>query len=431
MATLSRFIARSWLSFVLGAAPVAAVWAAAQTAPPESVGISAERLHRVDELVQRNIDAGEISGAVTLVARNGQIVHLAAHGVMDVASKKPMQPDTVFRIASMSKPVAAVAILMLMEEGKVRLNDPISKFIPSYADAEVAIAKPAAGGGAAAAAPAAAGAAGAPPPQFYKVPATRPITVLDVLTHTSGVMSGPMSNSVGNASFEKRHEVGLKWVEPVGDAPLEFQPGSRWSYSAVAGFDVLSRIVEVASGQTFDQYLAQRIFQPLGMQDATFWPSTAQRARLVTSYQRRDGKLVPNENPDSMSGQKYFSGAGGLMATAESYAQFGMMLANGGALNGHRLLSPRSVELMGSAFIPDTLPGRQPGEGYGLGVRVITSSAARGTWLSAGSFGWSGAYGTHFWVDPSKKLVAVLMAQTPNRQFQSDFENAVLQAVVD
>jgi CubicO group peptidase (beta-lactamase class C family) len=430
MATLNRLIARSSLSLLLGAAPVASVFAAVQTAPPESVGMSAERLHRVDELVQRNIDAGEISGAVTLVARNGQIVHLAAHGVADVASKKPMQPDTVFRIASMSKPVAAVAILMLMEEGKVRLNDPISKFIPAYADAEVAIAKQAAGPGGAAAAPAAGG-PGAAPPQFYTVPAARPITVLDVLTHTSGVMSGPMSSSVGNASFEKRHEVGLKWVEPVGDAPLEFQPGSRWSYSAVAGFDILSRIVEVASGQTFDQFLAQRIFQPLAMQDATFWPSTAQRARLVTAYQRRDGKLVPNDNPDSMSGQKYFSGAGGLMATAESYAQFGMMLANGGALNGHRLLSPRTVELMGSAFIPDTLPGRQPGEGYGLGVRVITSSAARGTWLSAGSFGWSGAYGTHFWVDPSKKLVAVLMAQTPNRQFQADFENAVLQAVVD
>jgi CubicO group peptidase (beta-lactamase class C family) len=429
MATLSRFIARSSLLLLLGAAPVAVVLAAAQTAPPESVGMSAERLHRVDELVQRNIDAGEISGAVTLVARNGQIVHLAAHGVADISSKKPMQPDTVFRIASMSKPVAAVAILMLMEEGKVRLNDPISKFIPTYADAEVAVAKPAPGGGAAPAP--VAGGPGAPPPQFYKVPAARPITVLDVLTHTSGVMSGPMSNSVGNASFEKRHEIGLKWVEPVGNAPLEFQPGSRWAYSAVAGFDVLSRIVEVASGQTFDQFLAQRIFQPLGMQDATFWPSTAQRARLVTSYQRRDGKLVPNDNPDSMSGQKYFSGAGGLMATAESYAQFGMMLANAGALNGQRLLSPRSVELMGSAFIPDTLPGRQPGEGYGLGVRVITSSAARGTWLSAGSFGWSGAYGTHFWVDPSKKLVAVLMAQTPNRQFQSDFENAVMQAVVD
>jgi CubicO group peptidase (beta-lactamase class C family) len=428
MTTLARFVARSWLSLLLGAAPVAGALAATPTAQPETVGLSAERLHRVDELVQRNIDAGEISGAVTLVARNGQIVHLAAHGVMDVASKKPMQTDTVFRIASMSKPVAAVAILMLMEEGKVRLNDPISKFIPSYADAQVAVAKPAAPG---AGANAGAAAGTNAPPQFYTVPAARPITVLDVLTHTSGVMSGPMSNSVGNASFEKRHDVGLKWIEPVGDAPLEFQPGSRWSYSAVAGFDVLSRIVEIASGQTFDQFLAQRVFQPLGMQDATFWPSTAQRARLVTANQRRDGKLVPNENPDSMSGQKYFSGAGGLMATAESYAQFGMMLANGGALNGRRLLAPRTVELMGSAFIPDTLPGRQPGEGYGLGVRVITSSAARGTWLSAGSFGWSGAYGTHFWVDPSKQLVAILMAQTPNRQLQSDFENAVMQAVVD
>jgi CubicO group peptidase (beta-lactamase class C family) len=425
MATLTRFIARSSLSLLLGAAPVAGVLAAAQTAPPESVGISAERLHRIDELVQRNIDAGEISGAVTLVARNGQIVHLAAHGVMDVASKKPMSPtrsqDRVDVVAGPPSPS------LMPWRRAVRLSDLISKD-PRYADADVAIEKPRAAG---APPPAAGGSPAAAPPQFYTVPAARQITVLDVLTHTSGVMSGALSNSVGNASFQKRHEVGLKWVEPVGDAPLEFQPGSRWSYSAVAGFDILSRIVEVASGQSFDQYLAQRIFQPLGMQDATFWPGSAQRARLVTAYQRRDGALVPNADPDSMSGQKYFSGAGGIMATAESYAQFGMMLANGGALNGKRLLSPRTIELMGSAFIPDTLPGRQPGEGYGLGVRVITSSAARGTWLSAGSFGWSGAYGTHFWVDPSKKLVAVLMAQTPNRQFQADFENAVMQALVD
>jgi len=167
------------------------------------------------------------------------------------------------------------------------------------------------------------------------------------------------------------------------------------------------------------------------MRDVTFWPSTEQRSRLATVYQRRDGALVASDNPDSMSGQKYHGGGGGIMATAETYAQFAMMLANGGELNGVRILSPRTVELMGSAFIPSTLPGRPAGEGFGLGVRVVTDSAARGTWLSQGSFGWSGVYGTHFWVDPKENLVGIVLAQTSSRAFLSDFENAVMQALVE
>jgi CubicO group peptidase (beta-lactamase class C family) len=418
-------------SLVLATAVLFAAQVSAETVSPESVGLSSERLQRIDELVQRNIDAGEITGAVTLVARNGKVAHLAAHGVMDVASKKPMQADAMFRIASMSKPVAAVAILLLMEEGKVRLNDPVAKFIPAFGELGVAVAKTG-GSGPSGPGPATPGPAGAgAPPEFYTVPAAREITVLDLLTHSSGVMSGPMSNGGGQTAFRTRHDVGLKWVEAIGASPLEFQPGTRWSYSPVAGFDMLSRIVEVASGQSFDEFLGARIFAPLGMQDVTFWPTAAQRARLVTAYQRRDGKLVPNENPDSMSGQKYFSGAGGLMTTAETYAQFAMMLANGGALNGTRVLSPRTVELMGSAYLPSTLQGRPAGEGYGLGVRVVTDPVARGTWLTEGSFGWSGAYGTHFWSDPKRNLVGILLAQTPNRTFSADFENAVLQAVTD
>jgi len=419
-------------SLLLGALLVAAPGSSlyAETATPQSVGLSSERLQRVHELVDRTIAAGEISGAVTLVARNGQVAYLEAQGVMDLATKKPMQPNSMFRMASMSKPVAAVAILMLAGEGKVRLSDPVSRFIPAYANLEVGIVKPAAPGpgGPPAAAPAG---PGAPPPAFYTVPAARQITVLDLLTHTSGLMSGPMGNSAGNASFTKRHELGLKWVEPLAASPLEFQPGARWSYSAVAGFDTLAHIVEIASGQEYSQFLQQRLFGPLGMRDVTFWPSAEQRTRLATVYQRRDGKLVASDDPDSMSGEKYHGGGGGLMATAETYAQFAMMLANGGERNGVRILSPRTVELMGSAFIPASLPGRQPGEGYGLGVRVITDAAARGTWLSEGSFGWSGAYGTHFWVDPKENLVGIVLAQTSSRTFLSDFENAVMQAVVD
>jgi CubicO group peptidase (beta-lactamase class C family) len=212
---------------------------------------------------------------------------------------------------------------------------------------------------------------------------------------------------------------------------LEFQPGSRWAYSGLGGFDVLSRIVEVASGQSFDAFLRARIFEPLGMQDVFFWPDAARRERLATVYQRRDGRLQPSENPDSMSGPRYFSGAGGLMATAEGYAPFALMLANRGAWNGKQILSPRSVEIMSAAHIPDTLPGRPAGEGYGLGVRVVTDPVERGTYLSPGSFGWSGAYGTHFWVDPKESLIAILLAQTSNRTFIADFENAVMQSVVE
>lgn len=194
---------------------------------------------------------------------------------------------------------------------------------------------------------------------------------------------------------------------------------------------MLSRIVEVASGQTFDAFLRERVFGPLGMTETTFWPTAAQRVRLVSSYVAQNGELAPRPNPDSMSGERYFSAAGGLMTTAEDYARFAMMLAAGGELDGVRILSPRSVEMMRSVFVPDTWPGRQPGEGFGLGVRVIENAAARRTWLSEGSFGWSGLYGTHFWVSPREKLVGILLAQTSVRALLDDFETAVMQAVVD
>jgi CubicO group peptidase (beta-lactamase class C family) len=400
---------------------VALVWAAcvpagfAQLVKPAQEGFSAERLQRVNQFIERTMQAGEISGGVTLVARNGHIVHLQAQGVMDVQSRQPMKTDTIFRIASMSKPVAATALLMMVEEGKVRLDDPVSRYLPSYKDLKVAVPR----------------VARAPLPNFYTVPVEREVTVLDLLTHTSGLMSGPIGTAAGNAAFSKRHTLGLKWVDNLGaDTPLEFQPGTRWAYSAVAGLDVVARIVEIVSGQNFNDFLQQRLFGPLGMKDTFFWPTDAQRARLVTSYGFADGKLTPRENADSMSSPVYYSGGGGLMSSAESYARFAMMLANGGELNGVRILSPATVKLMGSQIISDALPGRRAGEGYGLGVRHVSDRAARRTLVNSGSFGWSGAYGTHFWVDPSQKLVAILMLQTPGQQRTDDFETAVMQALV-
>jgi len=307
----------------------------------------------------------------------------------------------------------------------VRLTDPVSKFIPSFKDAKVALPKPPPP-------PPVGGPAPAPSaPETYTVPPAREVTILDLLTHTSGLMSGPVGNAAGAQISANRRVEGLKYTEALGTTPLEFQPGTRWAYSAVAGFDVLSHIVEIVSGKTFAAFINERIFKPVGAKEIFFWPSAVQRERLVTAYIKGPGGLTARDNPDSMSSDKYFSGAGGLMATAESYARFAMMLANQGEANGVRVLAPRTVELMGSAYIPDTLPGRQPGEGYGLSVRSVTDPVARRTPVSKGTFGWSGAYGTHFFVDPEKKLVGVLMIQTPIGQMREDFENAVMQAVID
>jgi CubicO group peptidase (beta-lactamase class C family) len=413
--------AKPFSGAVLAALFVLVTPASAQTGSPAQAGFSAERLQRIDQFIERKMAAGEISGGVTLVARHGRIVHLKAQGVADVESGRPLQKDSIFRIASMSKPVAAVALLMMMEEGKVRLDDPVSKYLPSYRGMKVAVSLPRSPG----AAPGAA-------PNYYTMPAEREITVLDLLTHTSGLMSGANGNAGGQPAFTRRHEIGLKWVDNLGaDTVLEFQPGTRWAYSPVAGLDVIGRIVEITSGQTFNDFLRARVFGPLGMNDTFFWPSDAQRARLVTNYQLVDGRMRPNPQPDSMSSPVYFSGGGGLMSSAESYARFAMMLANGGELNGARILSPATVALMGSQIIADTLPGRRPGEGYGLGVRHVNDRAARRTLVSDHSFGWSGAYGTHFWVDPSKKLVGILMLQTPGQSRTDEFETAVMQALAD
>lgn len=397
----------------------------AQSVRPEDVGISSQRLERIAALVDRHIEAESFSGAVTLVARNGEIVWLEAQGLMDLENERRMSSNGIFRIMSMTKPVVGVAILMMMEEGKVRLLDPVSKFIPEWQDMVVGVPD------SAPSQPSGAGAGSGPgaAPAYSTEPARREVTVRDLLTHSSGVVSGPISNAANRSVAAAPDETLADYIPRLGDVPLEFQPGERWAYSAAAGFDVLSRIVEVASGQPIDQFLEQRLFDPLDMDDTTYIPPEGNR-RLVTLYSRTPEGLQPAEDPAFMNGV-YFSGGGGLFTTASDYAQFAMMLANGGELDGERLLSPRLVELMGSVFLPDTLPGRQPGEAFGLSVRVINDPIARNTFLSEGSFGWSGLFGTHFWVDPKQKLTAIALTQTSSREFLSDFENMVMQSVIE
>jgi CubicO group peptidase (beta-lactamase class C family) len=413
-----------WLAVALAALPLTA--ASIQAGKPEEVGLSADRLQRIHEAVQRHIDAHDISGAVTVVARKGRIAHFEAHGFMDLDSKKPMSKDAMFWIASMSKPITGVAILMLMEEGKVRLSDPVSKFIPEFRGMKVAVIQERQG-------PAAAAAAGQPP-QFYTVPATREITIQDLLSHVSGLVSGGAASAAELAKIARKPgETLADYIPRLGATPLDFQPGSRWSYSPGAGFETLGRIVEIASGQPFDQFLKQRIFEPLGMKDITFHPSTDRMPRISVMYHRAGGAMTKVDTSNRLNNSTYFSGAGGLMSDVEDYAQFGQMLLNGGQLNGKRLLSPKTIELMSSVIAPDTLPGRPKGRSFGLSVQVTNDAVAAGARISSGSYGWDGAFGTHFWVDPKEKVVGIIMIQTdnPNRELNGDFENAVMQAIVE
>ena len=397
---------------------------------PEEVGLSSERLQRLAQMIQRRIAAGDLAGAVVAVARKGRVAYINAQGVMDLETKQPMTSSSMFRIASMTKPVVGVGVMMMVEEGKLRLNDPVSRYIPEFRNMKVAVAQAPAGRGAGGAA--AANAGGQPAPQFYTVPAQREITIKDLLTHVSGLGSGPMGNSDIEKIARKDGETLAQYIPRLGGTALEFQPGSRWTYSPGAGFETLGRVIEIVSGMPLDRFFRTRIFDPLGMKDITFWPTDAQMPRVATVYARGQNGLTKQVMPnDTMSRNVYFRGSGGLYSTAEDYLPLGIMLAGGGETSGKRFLSRKTVEMMSAAHVPDTLPGRPAGEGYGLSVRVVTNHAARGTMLSDGTFGWTGAQGTHFFVDPKEELTAVLMVQTSNGEIQRDFEDLVAQSVAD
>jgi len=387
---------------------------------PEDAGMSSERLQRIHQALQRHIDAGEISGAVTLVARRGRIVHFEAHGLMDLEAKKPMSKDAVFRLASMSKPITAVATMMLVEEGKIRLSDPVSKFIPEFKDTKVAMPRNGSRPGA--------------PPEIYTVPADREITIQDLLTHTSGLMSNGIAQAEANRLVHREPDDTLAtYIPKLGQAPLDFQPGTQWAYSGGAGPDVLSRICEIVSGQTYDVYLKTRLFEPLGMKDTFFYPPDDRRPRMPVLYQKNGLKKAPNQ--DGFSSKTYFSGAGGLMSTAEDYVQFAQMLLNGGVLNGKRFLGPRTVQLMSSNHVGDMFNGKlgRPAHGMGFGflMALIQDSVAARLRVSNGSFGWDGAFGTQTWIDPKENMVTIIMLQEQVTQCQRDFEDAVMQAIVE
>jgi CubicO group peptidase (beta-lactamase class C family) len=400
--------------------PLAAGSGALSVGKADDLGFAPDRMRRIREAVQRHVDAGEVSGAVTLVARRGKIAHFESYGMQDLETKKPMPKDGIFRLASMSKPITAAAVMMMVEEGNVRLTDPVSRFIPEFRGAKVAVAKPGGGRGT--------------PPAFDVVSANRDITVRDLLTHGSGLMSGGLGNAV--APQRGPSDTLATYIPKLGAVPLDFQPGTLWRYSGQAGFDVLSRIVEVASGQPFDQFLKQRLFDPLGMKDTGFSARPDNQARLVTLYQRGpDGMLTKAANQVGLSSMTYFAGSGGMVTTAEDYAQFAQMLVNGGELNGRRYLGARTVQLMSTNHTGDLVNGQfgrpAAGMGFGLGVQVVEDPAMAGLRQSKGSWGWAGAYGTNVNIEPAEKMVTIIMMQTSTGSLQRDFENAVFQAIVD
>ena len=389
---------------------------------PEDVGLSSERLGRIHEAIERHIDAGNITGAVTLVARKGRVAHFEAHGLMDLDSETPMRKDAAFRIMSMTKPITAVAVLMMLEEGKIRLADPVSKFLPEFA--EMRVVAGAQGSDAAGSGDAGSGAAADP----ATVPAEREITIRDLLTHTSGL--------VQNADRTPDDSLAT-YVPKLAKVPLEFQPGADWQYSGLAGPDVLARIVEIVSGKAYDAFVRGRIFEPLGMHDTMYFPSDELRPRLVTLYRITPQGFEKDPDPDRISSKVYFSGGAGLVSTAGDYLQFAQMLANDGQLNGKRLLSPRTVELMASDHVDGLFDGKLPplfperGFGFGLQVAILEDNIGAGWRLPNGSYGWLGAYGTQVWVNPQEDLVTLVMIQNMNPEVHRDFENAVVQALLD
>jgi CubicO group peptidase (beta-lactamase class C family) len=399
------------------------------TARPEKVGMSSERLKRIDEAMERHIAAGNITGAVTAVARRGQVVHFATHGLMDVDTKKPMPQDALFRMASSSKVVTGVAVLMLVEEGRIRLSDPVSQYIPEFKQMKVAVPKPGQSEPTPSVGPRP---ANAPKAEADLVPASREITIRDLLTHTSGLLSGGLGDAA--SSIERQpNDTLATYIPKLAAAALDFQPGTRWRYSAGAGIDTLGRIVEIASGQPFDAFLRQRIFEPLGMRDTFFTVPDAARARVLTMY-RRSGNAWQKNEPAAFGSDVYFSGAGGLTSSAHDYLNFQQMLTNGGELFGHRLLGSKTVELMATNHVDALfagMRGNEQGSGFGLTVAVTLDETKAPNWRSKGSFGWYGAFGTMTWSDPQEQLTCVIMLQQSNAVVQRDFHTAVMQAIVD
>jgi CubicO group peptidase (beta-lactamase class C family) len=374
-----------------------------QRADPAAVGMSAERLARLGPVLRRYADDQRLAGGVVLVARHGKIVHLEPFGRMDVERDVAMRADAIFRIASQTKALVSVAIMVLQEEGELALSNPVGWYLPEYASTTVAVARE--GGG------------------YDIVPAARPIILRDLLTHTAGIGYGG-----GTAQDLWRQADITGWYfahrdEPIGETvarmarlPFDAQPGDRFVYGYAT--DILGVVIERVTGQSLDDFLRTRILEPLRMHDTHFFLPPDKRARLATVYSAgEDGTIrrAPDAGTTQSQGayvdgpRRSFSGGAGLVSTATDYARFLQMLLNGGELDGVRLLSPGSVALMTEDHLGDRYP--TPGVGFGLGFSVVRDVGSRGIPGSVGEFGWGGAYHSTYWVDPQEQLVVVYLTQ--------------------
>jgi CubicO group peptidase (beta-lactamase class C family) len=393
-------------------------------AKPEEEGFSTERLQRVHDAMQRQIDAGKIAGVVTLIAHNGKIVEFDPQGWADLDTKRPMVKDNVFNWASLSKTITAVAVMMMVEEGKIQLRDPVWRYIPEFKDQKVRVAG-----------------------SSDLVKANHDITIRDLLTHTSGIMGGGPGSNAPNPNELLTSTLAVM-VPRFAAVPLAFQPGTKWAYSGWAGFDTLGRIVEIVSGKPYNVFLKERIFDPLGMKDTGFNPFADARApRLAIRYTSSPNVYEPDPNrpaegslkkldpPTPYSvGNAYFSGAAGLSGTAEDYARFAQMLLNGGEFNGKRLLSPETITMMRGNHVGDLFPGFQgtyprEGTGFGLGVQVVVDRSAGDILLPDGSFGWVGASGCEGVMIPKENIALVFMVGGgDNLAARTEFHTTAMQA---
>jgi CubicO group peptidase (beta-lactamase class C family) len=380
----------------------------AETLQPNALtpGVSAQRLARIDGLLQEYVAKGWLPGAVALVAKDGKIIYHKAFGNSSLKTPTPLQKDAIFRIASQTKAITSVGIMMLWEEGKLQLDEPVSRYIPEFKNPKVlASFNPA-------------------DSSYTTVPAKSEVTIRQLLAHTSGIGYAQIGSPEMNALYAKAGVVGgigvgniilADKIKILGGLPLFHQPSEKWTYGL--NTDVLGYVIEVVSGTSLDRFFAVRIFNPLDMQDTYFYLPENKRNRLVTLYSEdKNKKLVPASPEMSLNGAfnpdypaaagTYFSGGGGLSSTALDYAIFMQMLLNGGIYNGVRLLAPATVRLMTSNQIGDKTIGRN--NKFGLGFELVTEESNLATPLSVGTFSWGGMFSSSYWIDPKEKIVAQL-----------------------
>ena len=379
---------------------------------PEEVGLSSARLERITDHLRRYIDAGKLSGTLTLVARRGKIAYFEPLGHLEVERRRPVTLDSIFRIYSMTKPIASVGLMMLWEDGRLHLDDPVHKFIPSWRDQRVFV--------------------GGNHPTWKTTPVERPMTVRDLLSHTSGLTYGFMERTNVDAAYRKlgvgdrtrRGYTARDLVEELAALPLEFSPGTRWNYSVST--DVIGHLIEVVSGQRLDAYLREHVLQPLGMSDTSFVVTDAQTSRVAANYQRlAEDRLKVIDDPATSVYRDcaFYWGGGGLVSTAPDYLRFASMMLNKGELDGIRLLGRKTVELMTTNHLPDgqdltnlALPGMftetaYGGVGFGLGFSVVQRRPPAQIAGTLGEFAWGGPAGTAFWIDPGEQMIVVFMTQ--------------------